>query len=70
VVYSLPAQAQQKKPNIIAIMGDDVGWINVCLPPWNHVGQNAGCSPIITRRQAAPPVAPTSSLAKFLCALA
>jgi arylsulfatase A-like enzyme len=24
-----PAQAQQKKPNILVIMGDDVGWFNI-----------------------------------------
>ena len=23
------AQAQQKKPNILVIMGDDVGWFNI-----------------------------------------
>jgi arylsulfatase len=24
-----PAQAQQQKPNILVIMGDDVGWFNI-----------------------------------------
>ena len=25
----VPAQAQDKKPNILFIMGDDVGWFNI-----------------------------------------
>ena len=24
-----PAQAQEKKPNIVVIMGDDIGWFNI-----------------------------------------
>ena len=24
-----PAQAQERKPNILVIMGDDVGWFNI-----------------------------------------
>ena len=24
-----PAQAQEKKPNILVIMGDDIGWFNI-----------------------------------------
>jgi arylsulfatase len=29
VVWALPAAAQQKKPNILIIWGDDIGWYNV-----------------------------------------
>jgi arylsulfatase A-like enzyme len=29
VVSGLPAEAQEKKPNILVIMGDDVGWFNI-----------------------------------------
>ena len=28
-VFAMPAQAQQKQPNIIVIMGDDIGWFNI-----------------------------------------
>jgi arylsulfatase len=28
-VASAPACAQQQKPNILVIMGDDVGWFNI-----------------------------------------
>ena len=40
-----PAQAQQaagQKPNILFIMGDDVGWFNIgCLSPGHHGRQDA-----------------------------
>ena len=29
LVASVPASAQEKKPNILVIMGDDVGWFNI-----------------------------------------
>jgi hypothetical protein len=29
LVVAPPASAQAKKPNILVIMGDDVGWFNV-----------------------------------------
>src|SRR5262245_22995502 len=29
LVSAVPANAQQKKPNILFIMGDDIGWFNV-----------------------------------------
>src|SRR5258705_12556784 len=29
MVASGPLQAQQKKPNIVFIMGDDIGWFNI-----------------------------------------
>jgi len=29
LTLSLPASAQQKKPNIVFIMGDDIGWSNI-----------------------------------------
>ena len=66
-----PLQAQDKKPNIIVIMGDDVGWCNIGAyhqglmsdktPNLDKLARKACASPTITRSQAAPPVAPTSS---------
>ena len=29
IVASMPASAQQQRPNIIFIMGDDIGWANI-----------------------------------------
>jgi hypothetical protein len=33
-----PAVAQQKKPNIILIMGDDIGWSNIGVYSQGHHG--------------------------------
>src|SRR6266513_5630799 len=41
-----PAQAQDKKPNILFIMGDDVGWFNV--EPY-HQGIMSGKTPNLMR---------------------
>jgi len=41
-----PAQAQQQKPNIIVIMGDDVGWSNIGV--YNQ-GVMAGRTPNLDR---------------------
>jgi len=38
-----PVQAQQKKPNILVIMGDDVGWFNIGA---YHRGIMSGKTPI------------------------
>jgi arylsulfatase A-like enzyme len=46
LIYSLPAQAQQKKPNIIVIMDDDVGWFNVGA---YHRGIMSGKTPNLDR---------------------
>src|ERR1700680_1878759 len=39
---SAPATAQQQKPNIVVIMGDDVGWLNIGA---YHQGLMAGRTP-------------------------
>ncbi len=78
-VSTQAAAQQQQKPNILVIMGDDVGWFNIGA---YHQGIMAGrtpnldklafqkeCgSPIIMRRRAALPGALTSSPAKSHCA--
>jgi arylsulfatase len=38
----LPAQAEDKKPNIVVIMGDDIGWFNIGA---YHQGMMAGKTP-------------------------
>src|SRR5271163_2899155 len=42
LVAPAPASAQQKKPNILFIMGDDVGWFNVGA---YHRGMMSGKTP-------------------------
>jgi hypothetical protein len=39
---SLTAQAEDKKPNIVVIMGDDIGWFNIGA---YHQGMMAGRTP-------------------------
>src|SRR5262245_40632765 len=41
-----PAQAQAKKPNILVIMGDDIGWFNVGA---YHQGIMSGKTPNLDR---------------------
>src|ERR1044072_7263794 len=41
-----PAAAQQKKPNILCIMGDDIGWMQ---PSIYHQGRAVGETPNIDR---------------------
>jgi arylsulfatase len=43
---SLPASAQQQKPNILFIMGDDIGWMQ---PSIYHRGLMVGETPNIDR---------------------
>lgn len=31
LIFSFPTQAQQRKPNILLIMGDDIGWYNTSI---------------------------------------
>ena len=68
-----PAVAQQKQPNILFIMGDDVGWFNIGAyhqgimsgktPNLDRLASEGCASPTIMPKRAAPPVAPISSLA-------
>src|SRR6202008_53616 len=46
VVASTPAVAQQQRPNIIFIMGDDIGWFNIGA---YHQGIMAGRTPNLDR---------------------
>src|SRR3954451_10092301 len=46
VTASLPAAAQQPKPNILFIMGDDIGWMQ---PSIYHQGLMVGETPNIDR---------------------
>ena len=41
-----PAQAQQQRPNIVVIMGDDIGWSNIGA---NNQGIMAGRTPSLDR---------------------
>jgi hypothetical protein len=75
------AQAQQqpspsgRPPNILFIMGDDVGWFNIGayhrgmmsgkIPNLDSLPRKACCSPTTTRRRAARLAARTSSPASF-----
>ena len=43
---SIPAAAQQQKPNILFIMGDDIGWMQ---PSIYHRGLMVGETPSIDR---------------------
>ena len=54
-----PAAAQEKKPNILVIMGDDVGWFNIGA---YHQGIMSGKTPNLDKL-----AVPTSSPAKFRC---
>ena len=45
------AQAQGKKPNIVFIMGDDVGWFNIGA---YHQGIMSGKTPYFSAAKAAP----------------
>ena len=46
VATSMPAAAQQQKPNILFIMGDDIGWMQ---PSIYHQGLMVGETPNIDR---------------------
>ena len=64
------ATAQEKLPNILFIMGDDIGWFNIGAyhrgimsgktPNLDELASQGMRSPTTMRRQAAPPVAPIS----------
>ena len=77
VMANAPASAQQqRKPNIVFIMGDDVGWFNIgAYHQRHHVRARRrtstswlrrGCgSPTTMRRPAARRAGPTSSPVRF-----
>ena len=46
VVWAAPAAAQEKKPNVLFIMGDDIGWMQ---PSIYHRGLMVGETPNIDR---------------------
>jgi hypothetical protein len=46
VLTAMPAAAQEKKPNILFIMGDDIGWMQ---PSIYHRGLMVGETPNIDR---------------------
>ena len=48
---SLPASAQQQKPNILFIMGDDIGWMQ---PSIYHRGLMVGETPNIDNAERPP----------------
>ena len=73
-----PAQAAPNQPNILFIMGDDIGWMQ---PSIYHQGLMVGETPNIDRighegakfmtyyaQQSAPPGVSPSSLASHRCA--
>ena len=66
------AKSKSDKPNILFIMGDDIGWFNVSCLQHGHDGlpnaqhrshraAKARCSPTGTASRAARPGAPPSS---------
>jgi arylsulfatase A-like enzyme len=67
------ARAQATQPNILVIMGDDIGWSNIGVyhqgimagrtPIWTGWLARACASPTTTRKRVAPQGARTSSLA-------
>ena len=77
---STPAAAQQpaQKPNILFIMGDDIGWMQPSIyhhglmvgetPNIDRIGKKARCSWTTSPCRAAPPGAMPSSPACIRCA--
>ena len=73
IMAGAPASAQQQKPNILVIMGDDVGWFNIGAyhrgimsgktPNLDKLAAEGLLLPTITPRRAARQGARTSSLA-------
>jgi arylsulfatase A-like enzyme len=67
------AQQQPQRPNIVAIMGDDIGWFNIGAyhrgimagrtPNLDQLASEGCCSLTTTPRRAARPAVPTSLLA-------
>ncbi len=75
---SAPASAQQQKPNILVIMGDDIGYWNISAynrgmmgyrtPNIDRIANEGAIFKTITASNRAPPAAPRSSLARAHCA--
>jgi hypothetical protein len=69
------ASAQAKKPNILVIMGDDIGWFNLgsynqgimldTTPNLDKLAADGMGSPTTTLNQVAPQAAPTSLPANY-----
>jgi hypothetical protein len=69
------AQAQQQRPNILFIMGDDIGWFNIGAyhhgimsgktPNLDRLASKACASPTTMPRRVAPRAAPISSPASY-----
>jgi hypothetical protein len=65
------AQAPAKKPNILVIMGDDIGWYNPSIyhrgdmgyetPNIDRIGKEGAMFTSCTGSRAAPPAGPPSS---------
>jgi hypothetical protein len=75
---TVSAQQQQQKPNILVIMGDDIGYWNISAynrgmmgyrtPNIDRIANEARSSPTITASNPAPPVAPRLSPGSRRCA--
>ncbi len=75
LVSPLSAQ-QQQKPNILVIMGDDIGYWNIsaynrgmmgyCMPNIDRIANEGATLPTITVSNPAPPDAPRSSPEKSI----
>jgi hypothetical protein len=73
-----PASAQQQKPNILVIMGDDIGYWNISAynrgmmgyrtPNIDRIANEGATSPTITASNPAPPAALPSSPDRARCA--
>ena len=78
MVAPAAAQQQQQKPNILIIMGDDIGYWNISAYNRGQMGiarpisiaspTRARSSPTITASNPAPLAAPRSSPARARCA--
>ena len=77
-IAAAPAFAQQQKPNILVIMGDDIGYWNISAynrgmmgyrtPNIDRIATRARSSPTTTASNPAPPAAPRSSPGSPRCA--
>ena len=78
VAVVAPAAAQEEKPNILFIMGDDIGWMQPSIyhrglmvgetPNIDQIGQQGAMFMDYSPCRAAPPAAMPSSPACIRCA--